>query len=122
MMVLREPSTLHSCKTITILIRHTNLFVTTRVNTKTFGERSFSCAGPSVWKNFLCVVCVLVKRTVLPPCAADARSRNHLYYYGWLGVKKLFHFFFGVLVNARIDCIDECGCLQQVLLQVGKFC
>ena len=29
----------------------TRTFVTPRVNTKTFGERSFSCAGPSVWNN-----------------------------------------------------------------------
>ena len=25
--------------------------VTPRVNTNMFGERSFSCAGPSVWNN-----------------------------------------------------------------------
>ena len=29
----------------------TRTFVTPRVNTKTFGERSFSYAGPSVWNN-----------------------------------------------------------------------
>ena len=29
----------------------TQTFVTRRVNTKTFGERSFSYAGPSVWNN-----------------------------------------------------------------------
>ena len=29
----------------------TRTFVTSRVNTKTFGERSFSYAGPSVWNN-----------------------------------------------------------------------
>ena len=29
----------------------TRTFVTTRVNTKTFGERSSSYAGPSVWNN-----------------------------------------------------------------------
>ena len=29
----------------------TQTFVTPRVNTKTFGERSFSYAGPSVWNN-----------------------------------------------------------------------
>ena len=30
----------------------TRTLVTPRVNTKTFGERSFSYAGPSVWNNF----------------------------------------------------------------------
>ena len=30
----------------------TRTFVTPRVNSKTFGERSFSYAGPSVWNNF----------------------------------------------------------------------
>ena len=29
----------------------TGTFVTRRVNTKTFGERSFSYAGPSIWNN-----------------------------------------------------------------------
>ena len=29
----------------------TRTFVTPRVNTKTFGERSFSYSGPSVWNN-----------------------------------------------------------------------
>ena len=29
----------------------TRIFVNPRVNTKTFGERSFSYAGPSVWNN-----------------------------------------------------------------------
>ena len=29
----------------------TRIFVTPRVNSKTFGERSFSYAGPSVWNN-----------------------------------------------------------------------
>ena len=29
----------------------TRTFVTPRVNTKTFGERSFSYAGPSVWND-----------------------------------------------------------------------
>ena len=29
----------------------TQTFVTPRVNTKTFGEKSFSYAGPSVWHN-----------------------------------------------------------------------
>ena len=31
--------------------KHTWTFVTPRVNTKTFAERSFSYAGPSVWNN-----------------------------------------------------------------------
>ena len=30
----------------------TRTFVTPRVNTKTFGERSFSYSGPSVWNNW----------------------------------------------------------------------
>ena len=29
----------------------------------------------------VCVVSVIVKRPVLPPCVVDGRSRNHLYYY-----------------------------------------
>ena len=29
----------------------TQTFVSPRVNTKTFGERSFSYAGPSLWNN-----------------------------------------------------------------------
>ena len=44
------PSTLYSSKTITTCIWHTNFCL---VNTKTFGERSFSYAGPSVWNNLL---------------------------------------------------------------------
>ena len=47
---VRSPSTLCSSKTITICIWHTNL-CHPRVNTKTFGERSFFYAGPSVWNN-----------------------------------------------------------------------
>ena len=31
----------------------TRTFVTPRVNTKTFGERSFSYSGPSIWNNLL---------------------------------------------------------------------
>ena len=29
----------------------------------------------------VCVVSVIVKRPVLPPCVVDGRSRNPLYYY-----------------------------------------
>ena len=47
---VRSPSTLYSSKTITICIWYTNL-CHLRVNTKTFGGRSFSYAGPSVWNN-----------------------------------------------------------------------
>ena len=40
----------------------------------------------------VCVVSVIVKRPVLPPCAVDGRSRNPLYYYYLHG---------GRLVNQR---------------------
>ena len=32
----------------------------------------------------VCVVSVIVKRPVLPPCVVDGRSRNPLYYYYYL--------------------------------------
>ena len=36
---------------------NTQTFVTPRVNTETFGERSFSYAGPSVWNNLPQTLC-----------------------------------------------------------------
>ena len=53
----------------------TRTFVTPRVNTKTFGERSFSYAGPSVWNNLPQTLCHSDSSVV------DGRSRNPLYYY-----------------------------------------
>ena len=33
-----------------------------------------------------CVVNVIVKRPVLPPCVVDGRSRNPLYYYYYVAI------------------------------------
>ena len=47
---VRSVSTLYSSKTVTSS-SDIRAFVTIRVNTNTFSERSFSYAGPAVWNN-----------------------------------------------------------------------
>ena len=59
----------------------TRTFVTPRVNTKTFGERSFSYAGPSVWNNLLKHSAILI----LPPLSKPPSRRTCL-----ITISKLF--------------------------------
>ena len=58
----------------------------------------------------VCVVSVIVKHPVLPPCTVDGRSRNPLYYYYRL---RLFVLIECVRVLVKTICIDVCVCVYQ---------
>ena len=45
----------------------------------------------------VCVVSVIVKRPVLPPCAVDGRSRNPLYYY-----YDYYYYYYGLFFRQRM--------------------
>ena len=46
---------------------NTQTFITPRVNTETFGERSFSYAGPSVWNNLPHSATLILPPLLKPP-------------------------------------------------------
>ena len=66
------PKRLGSNKTVEA--SDTRTFITPRVNTKTFGERSFSYAGPSVWNNLPQTLCHSDSA-----CSFKAALKTHLF-------------------------------------------
>ena len=77
----------------------TRTFVIPRVNTKTFGERSFSYAGPSVWNNLPQTLLTLI----LPPLSKPPSRRSCL-----IIISKLF---FSALPIPSSDTLCVCVCV-----------